>query len=487
MSKSSRKSRLEKPRPDFPLFPHDPTNPQRSRWAKKIRGSLVYFGKVLPDDPQGEKALALWLDQKDALLAGRKPRAHVEGLTVGDLCNLWLEWKDARVRTGELSHRTLEQYKSLARIIIETFGRERAADDPGPEDFAKLRAVYAERWGPGHLATGVIITRSIWNWGYQDGKLKAPQQFGAAFSKPGAKAIRQQKLAAGPRMFTPEEVKALLAHASVNMRAMLLLGVQAGIGNTDLALAPIDAADLETGWLNLPRAKTAIPRRIPLWPETVAAIRDVLAHRPTPKPGAEHLLFVTAKHNSYEGKRRGNPIWQEFRKTAAAAGVTGRTFYDARRTFATVADGAKDPAAVSAIMGHAPKSGDMAAVYRQMVSDERLRAVVDVVHDWWFGTGATPDDSDGGREPGDRDRQDGRQGPSRASESTAVQRAVVRCLQAIEAAEGPDKAVLASVWNASEIALALSGDTWTVQRFLTTWGGDDQDDQDERPKLRVVG
>jgi len=478
MSKSSRKSRLEKPRPDFPLFPHDPTNPQRSRWAKKIRGHLHYFGKVA-DDPQGEKALALWLDQKDALLAGRKPRAHVEGLTVGDLCNLWLEWKDARVRTGELSHRTLEQYKSLARIIIETFGRERAADDPGPEDFAKLRAVYAKRWGPGHLATGVIITRSIWNWGYQDGKLKAQQQFGAAFSKPGAKAIRQQKLAAGPRMFTPDEIHALLKVASPNMRAMLLLGVQAGIGNTDLALAPIDAADLGAGWLTLPRAKTAIPRRVPLWPETVAAIRDVLAHRPTPKPDAEHLLFVTAKHNSYEGKRRGNPIWQEFRKAAAAAGVTGRTFYDARRTFATVADGAKDPVAVSAIMGHAPKSGDMAAVYRQSIDDSRLRAVVDHVHGWLFGQ-----DDDGDRKPGDRHRQHGQKGTQQALDGTAIQKAVVKCLKAIEAASEADRRVLQSVWNSSEIALALAGDTCTVKRFLSTWG---EDDQEQRPALRVVG
>jgi len=470
---SKSKSRPSKPYDGFPLFPH-----ASGRWAKKVRGSFCYFGKV-SDDPHGEAALQKWLDQKDALLAGRKPRAHVEGLTVGDLCNLWLDWKTGRVATGELSHRTLEQYKSLARIIIEVFGRERAADDPGPEDFQKLRDVYSKRWGPGALAVGIIVTRSIWNWAYTDGKLKAPQQFGAAFSKPGAKAMRQQKLAAGPRMFDQEEIKSLLAHASVNMKAMLLLGVQAGIGNTDLALAPIDAADLGTGWLTLPRAKTAIPRRIPLWPETIQAIREVLAHRPTPKPGAEHLLFVTSKGNSFIGQRRGNPIWKEFQKAATAAGVTGRTYYDCRRTFATVADGAKDPVAVSAIMGHAPKSGDMAAVYRQRVDDDRLQAVVDHVHGWLFGQ-----DDDGDRKPGDRHRQHGQKGTQQAQDGTAIQKAVVKCLQAIEAANGPDKAVLQSVWNASEIALALSGDTYTVQRFLTTWG---EDDQEQRPALRVVG
>lgn len=64
----ARHSNTNRPRPskpwaDFPLFPH-----ATGRWAKKVRGKLRYFGKVA-GDPHGEKALDLWLAQKDALLA----------------------------------------------------------------------------------------------------------------------------------------------------------------------------------------------------------------------------------------------------------------------------------------------------------------------------------------------------------------------------------------------------------------------------------
>lgn len=46
-------------------------------------GHQHYFGKILPDDPKGEQALQRYLDQRDDLHAGRKPRPKCdESLTV---------------------------------------------------------------------------------------------------------------------------------------------------------------------------------------------------------------------------------------------------------------------------------------------------------------------------------------------------------------------------------------------------------------------
>ena len=72
---------------------------------------------------------------------------------------------------------------------------------------------------------------------------------------------------------------------------------------------------------------------------------------------------------------------KESEKLADKAGV-GRTFYDLRHTFATIAGGSLDQVAVNAIMGHADAS--MAAAYRETIADSRLLAVVNHVHAWLY-------------------------------------------------------------------------------------------------------
>ena len=115
MSKIKSK-RPTKPRPDFPLFPH-----ATGRWAKKIRGKFHYFGKVA-DDPQGQAALAKWLEQKDELLAGRMPRPKTEGLTVRDLCNRFLSSKKDLLDNDELNPRTFENYYNTCQRMGSCFG-----------------------------------------------------------------------------------------------------------------------------------------------------------------------------------------------------------------------------------------------------------------------------------------------------------------------------------------------------------------------------
>src|SRR4051794_11001388 len=90
-----------KPYPEFPLFPH-----ATKRWAKKIRGKMHYFGPW--SDPDG--ALKKYLDQRDALHAGRKPRADTDYLTLRDLLNRFLTSKKVLLDAGEITPRTFDDY-----------------------------------------------------------------------------------------------------------------------------------------------------------------------------------------------------------------------------------------------------------------------------------------------------------------------------------------------------------------------------------------
>jgi hypothetical protein len=119
-----------KPRPDFPLFPH-----ATGRWAKKIRGRLHYFGKG--EDADG--ALAKYLEQKDDLHAGRKPREDTEGLTVKRLGNAFLIHKRDLREAGELSPRTWVHYPETCALLVKHLGKQRLVSDLGPDDFAALR------------------------------------------------------------------------------------------------------------------------------------------------------------------------------------------------------------------------------------------------------------------------------------------------------------------------------------------------------------
>src|SRR5262245_60868790 len=119
-------SKPGKPYPEFPLFPH-----ATGRWAKKIRGKMHYFGPW--SDP--DAALTKYLEQKDALHAGRKPRESSGGLTIKQLCNHFLAAKEALVASGELTNRSYQDYKDACEIIGPHFGPRRLVSDLDPDDF----------------------------------------------------------------------------------------------------------------------------------------------------------------------------------------------------------------------------------------------------------------------------------------------------------------------------------------------------------------
>jgi integrase len=375
-----------KPYPEFPLFAH-----AAGVWAKKIRGRMYYFGPW--SDPDG--ALRKYNEQADDLHAGRKPRTDPNAVTVKDVVNAFLIHKLDLRDAGELSPRTWAQYKETCDLLIEKLGKQRLVSDLGPDDFAALRRQLAKRWEPATLGNFIQRVRIIFKHALDNDLIDRAVRYGQEFKRPSKKTLRVEKAKKGHKLFTPAEIHQLLEAASVQLRAMILLGINAGLGNADCGRLTEQALDLERGWLDFPRPKTGMPRRCPLWPETVQAIRDALAHRREPKdPANAGLVFITRTGQSWHCDTTESPISYEVGKLVRRLGINGRKglgFYTLRHTFRTVADESKDQPAVDFVMGH--EVAHMSSCYRETISDERLKAVTDHVRRWLFAESASASES----------------------------------------------------------------------------------------------
>jgi integrase len=261
--KPAKPEKPAKPSPDFPLFPH-----ATGKWAKKVKGHLVYFGRW--DDPQGalseyeawlkagvtgphpaatpggkpEKprpdfplfahecgqwckkilgklyyfgvwadphaALDKYLKERDALHQGKKPREETEGLTVIYAANHFLTTKEALMNEGGLSPRTMQGYKLARGEVVTTFGKARLVEDLDTDDFAKLRNKMSKRYGPHGLGTFIQCARCLFKHAFDAGLIDRPIRFGPGFKRPSKKRICLHKAKQGPKLFTAEEVRKLL-------------------------------------------------------------------------------------------------------------------------------------------------------------------------------------------------------------------------------------------------------------------------------------
>src|ERR1019366_4321078 len=154
--------------------------------------------------------------------------------------------------TGELSPYTWKAYHDVCEEIVETFGRERLLSDLLPEDFGLLRTVWAKKWGTERLATEINRARIVFNFAFKNCMIDKPIRYGEGFSRPSKKTRRLNKAAKGSQMFEADELRRMITAAGQPMKPMLLLGINGGLGNNDIAKMTKTVLDLDGGWLNYP-------------------------------------------------------------------------------------------------------------------------------------------------------------------------------------------------------------------------------------------
>lgn len=388
MLKSNKRSRSRNRRAvkdEAPPFIHG-KGTTRERWAKKCRGKLIYLGWV-KDDPTGEAAWEEWLRIGEDARNGVTPSKPTGGIALGQLVNDFLNAKRELVESGERSERTLTELIRAGRTLVKVLGKTRPAADIGPDDFAKVRRAITKRCGSVRTANEISRIKSVFKWAHDNGKIDHLPRYGD-FKKPSAKTTRLERAAKGERLFTREEVLSLLKLANVHQRAFLLLGLNVGMGQADIATLPAHAIKRE--WLDYPRPKTGVQRRAWLWPETQQAVAAAMqASGPAEEPADEGLAFRTSYGGRWIVMYKGTPddrLSEQFRTLLKRAGLDNRglSFYRLRHLHRTLTDECLDWPAANTVMGH--QDPTMAGQYRERISDERIRRVCAYVRRWLFGT-----------------------------------------------------------------------------------------------------
>ena len=366
------KEKPDKPYPDFPLHAHS-----SGKWAKRIKGKVRYFGRW--DDPDGA------LDEfKRFMAAGEPPRPATpqrrpSAVTLGEAANRFLIAKRDAADTGTITERTFKEYQAAVSRFVASVGRDFPLSSIGPEHFSRFRVQRARALNIVTIGNEVTRIRSLFKWLHGSDILKTPPRFGPDFKKPGKRVLRIHRREQGKKLFTPEQIHDLLDEAGIHLRAMIALGINCGFGPGDCAHLPVSAVDLESGWIDYPRPKTAVDRLCPLWPETTDMLSASLRRRKTPLDDSCGAFFVTRFGKPWSNDQSAlSKYFTAVRKRVLDDGG----MYWLRRTFETVAGACGDQVAVDAIMGHVDNS--MAAVYRQEVQKDRLIRASNTVREWLF-------------------------------------------------------------------------------------------------------
>lgn len=295
-------------------------------------------------------------------------------------------------KTG-ISERTRDDYQYTGAMLLEILGPTADVAALAPDQFEALHAAIAKRHTGSRFDREVNQARMIFKYAFDRGMIAVPLNYGGAFSKRSKCQRRKEegkrKTAQGEKLLAATQILGVLSacREDPQMYAMVLLGINCAFGPGDCAALPRSACGLKTGWIDYPRPKTGVDRRLPLWPETVVALDLAQQARGIPKKAADRdLVFVTHFGHAWVQPGRQYPAAARLREAMKQAGCyrKGIGSYVLRHTFATIAAETRDQVAVNAIMGH--ETGGTDENYRHRIDDGRLRAVTEHVHRWLFGS-----------------------------------------------------------------------------------------------------
>ena len=360
MKTQKRKTRSDK----FPLTRHS-----TGQYCKKIHGKTFYFGS------DKKEALQRYLDQA-VFLHGSNNNSQNPincAMTLKQLFDVFSKYQFSKLQAKAITARHYNDQIHSLKKLTTFLGQTRRIKDISTLDLQNYKRQLQKQYSSGHrLNLHISNLKTLFHWARKNNILE---------HIPNIDAVSRSKIIHKQRMiFTHDEIDKLLAIADAQMKAMIWLGLNCGFGCTDCAELQWKHLDLVNGRVVFPRRKTGIRRDLPLWPETIEALKAV--------PERGKLVFYTSKGNPFvrdvsrtdsNGQEKYSPlnsITTKFSRLLKKAGLDvpkGTSFYALRRTAATMAAQSGDPFAVQRLLGHANLL--MATRYVQDVSKQTDRVI----------------------------------------------------------------------------------------------------------------
>lgn len=335
------------------------------QWRKRIGGVDHYFGSFTK--VPYKKAL------REMRLVQLQGKARGELKTVSQLIDRWLEAKTHEVDIGQIKTVTYQKYESVVSLFGSVAGQAKLDNMKG-EWFRKIQKAGADRWGYHKQRDLVTVVRMVLSWG-ADEELCQPVRIPKSFRKPtGPKESHSKALDEERWVWTPSELRAvreaLRGSRATYLEPCFLLGLNCGLGNTDISdLRWSHIREVEGVMVMMkPRTKTGRERMVPLWPETIEALGD----------RGRGIVFRTKGGLPLVGENRRDALGQNFKK------VAGKPFYGLRHMFFTIGSQTGDAEAVRFMMGHAPKGMADHYTLSPAWSLPRLTKIISHVRKWWI-------------------------------------------------------------------------------------------------------
>lgn len=141
------------------------------------------------------------------------------------LCNLYLDYQDSKVQSGELTIRhNIDQVKSL-RMLVRFLGQHCLVSEISTLDLQNYKRKLQRSFDSAHrINLNIAIMKAMFHWAKKNE---------AVDNIPNIDAISKVKVTHKARpVFTLKQIQKLLDKASLQMRAMILLGLNCGFGST---------------------------------------------------------------------------------------------------------------------------------------------------------------------------------------------------------------------------------------------------------------